>query len=45
MLPVSAPFQIVAELDAVTFHDLLVPVTNNWQAREIHTADEARESS
>ncbi len=54
MLPVSAPFhcelmrpaqeQMRAELDAVTFHDLLIPLINNWQAREIHTADEARES-
>lgn len=54
MLPVSAPFhcelmrpaqqEMRAELDAVTFHDLRVPLINNWQAREIQTAEEARES-
>ena len=31
------------ELDSTTFHPLLCPLVNNWQAREIRTADEARE--
>ena len=25
------------------FHDLAIPLVNNWQAREIHTGAEARE--
>ena len=53
LLPVSAPFhcslmkpaqdQMKPELDATDFGDLTVPVVNNWQAREIRTAAQARE--
>jgi [acyl-carrier-protein] S-malonyltransferase len=53
LLPVSAPFhcplmkpaqeRLRADLDAATFRDLTVPLINNWQAREIRTAAEARE--
>ena len=53
LLPVSAPFHCALmrpaqqkmrpELDSTTFHPLLCPLVNNWQAREIRTADEARE--
>ena len=53
LLPVSAPFHCVlmrpaqerlrADLDATGFRDLSVPLVNNWQAREIRTAAEARE--
>jgi [acyl-carrier-protein] S-malonyltransferase len=52
-LPVSAPFhcplmkpaqeRLRAELDATAFADLRVPLINNWQAREVRTAAEARE--
>ncbi len=52
-LPVSAPFHCVlmkpaqerlsAELEKTVFRDLRVPLVNNWQAREIYTASEARE--
>ncbi len=52
-LPVSAPFhcalmkpaqeRLKADLDAADFHDLPIPLINNWQAREIHSAAEARE--
>lgn len=52
-LPVSAPFhcslmrpaqqKLKADLDAITFKDLSVPLINNWQAREITTAEHARE--
>ncbi len=52
-LPVSAPFhcplmqpaqgRLKADLDAATFRDLAVPLINNWQAREVRTAAEARE--
>lgn len=52
-LPVSAPFHcplmkpaqenMRCELDAIQFHDLAFPLVNNWQAREIRTAAEARE--
>jgi [acyl-carrier-protein] S-malonyltransferase len=52
-LPVSAPFhcslmapaqlQMKAHLDETTFHDLTVPLVNNWQAREITSGAEARE--
>lgn len=52
-LPVSAPFhcplmkpaqdRLQADLDATTFSDLRVPLVNNWQAREITTAADARE--
>jgi len=53
LLPVSAPFHCALmrpaqermrpELEATAFHDLEVPLINNWQAREIRTAEEARE--
>jgi [acyl-carrier-protein] S-malonyltransferase len=53
LLPVSAPFhcalmrpaqeKLKAQLDATAFADLLYPLVNNWQAREIRTGDEARE--
>jgi [acyl-carrier-protein] S-malonyltransferase len=53
LLPVSAPFhcplmqpaqqRLKADLDATGFHDLSVPLINNWQAREIRTGAEARE--
>ena len=53
LLPVSAPFHCALmrpaqqkmrpELDSTTFNPLLCPLVNNWQAREIRTADEARE--
>jgi [acyl-carrier-protein] S-malonyltransferase len=52
-LPVSAPFHcslmkpaqemLKADLDAASFSDLAVPLVNNWQAREIATAADARE--
>lgn len=52
-LPVSAPFhcslmepaqrQMRVHLDQATFHDLQVPIVNNWQAREITSAEDARE--
>lgn len=52
-LPVSAPFhcslmapaqlQMKAHLDQATFHHLNVPLVNNWQAREITSAGDARE--
>jgi [acyl-carrier-protein] S-malonyltransferase len=53
LLPVSAPFhsplmlpaqeRLRADLDITEFRDLSCPLVNNWQAREIHTAAEARE--
>jgi [acyl-carrier-protein] S-malonyltransferase len=53
LLPVSAPFhcplmkpaqeRLKADLDAIPFRDLSVPLINNWQAREVRTAAEARE--
>jgi [acyl-carrier-protein] S-malonyltransferase len=52
-LPVSAPFhcplmkpaqeRLLVDLNATRFSDLRIPLINNWQAREIHTGDEARE--
>jgi [acyl-carrier-protein] S-malonyltransferase len=52
-LPVSAPFhcplmkpaqdRMKADLDAASFADLVMPLINNWQAREIRTGAEARE--
>jgi len=51
-LQVSAPFhcplmkpaqdRLQAELNATAFRDLTVPLINNWQAREVSTAVEAR---
>jgi [acyl-carrier-protein] S-malonyltransferase len=53
LLPVSAPFhcalmrpaqqRLRADLDATDFHDLAIPLVNNWQAREVRTGAEARE--
>jgi [acyl-carrier-protein] S-malonyltransferase len=53
LLPVSAPFhcalmkpaqeKLKPDLEATGFRDLPVPLINNWQAREIATASEARE--
>lgn len=53
LLPVSAPFhcalmkpaqeRLRADLDAAEFRDLSVPLVNNWEARIIATAAEARE--
>jgi len=53
LLPVSAPFhcplmrpaqqRLKQDLDAANFKDLRVPLVNNWQACEIHSAAEARE--
>jgi [acyl-carrier-protein] S-malonyltransferase len=52
-LPVSAPFhcplmapaqqRLKPDLDITTFHDLRVPLINNWQAREVRSGAEARE--
>jgi [acyl-carrier-protein] S-malonyltransferase len=52
-LPVSAPFhcplmkpaqeRMKVHLDSTEFRDLAIPLVNNWQAREIRTAAEARE--
>jgi [acyl-carrier-protein] S-malonyltransferase len=35
--------RLKADLDATGFRDLSVPLINNWQAREITSAEEARE--
>lgn len=53
LLPVSAPFhcplmkpaqeRLARDLDAVHFANLRVPLVNNWQARRIEKAAEARE--
>ena len=53
MLPVSAPFhcalmkpaqeRLAADLKAVQFRDLTVPLVNNWQARVIRAGEQARE--
>jgi [acyl-carrier-protein] S-malonyltransferase len=52
-LPVSAPFhcplmrpaqeQLRADLDAAPFADLAIPLVNNWQARIVTSAADARE--
>jgi [acyl-carrier-protein] S-malonyltransferase len=52
-LTVSAPFhcalmkpaqaKMKGELDSVTFSDLRTPLVNNWQAREVRTAADAKE--
>src|SRR5580700_6903363 len=52
-LPVSAPFhcplmqpaqqRLRADLDAMGFQDLRMPLINNWQASEVMTGREARE--
>lgn len=53
LLQVSAPFhcplmkpaqdRLKSDLEAIKFLDLRVPLVNNWQAREVRTATEARE--
>jgi [acyl-carrier-protein] S-malonyltransferase len=53
LLPVSAPFhcslmkpaqeRLAVDLNSVIFRDLAVPLVNNWQARLIQTAADARE--
>lgn len=53
LLPVSAPFHcplltpaqecLRADLDATEFRDLACPLVNNWQARPVTQAAEARE--
>ncbi len=53
LLPVSAPFhcplmrpaqeQLKVDLDRTQFKDLIVPLVNNWEARSVTTAMEARE--
>jgi [acyl-carrier-protein] S-malonyltransferase len=53
MLQVSAPFhcpllkpaqdRMKPELDAATFRDLSIPLINNWQAKEVTGAAEARQ--
>src|SRR6266849_1488006 len=53
LLPVSAPFhcplmkpaqeQLAADLNSIAFSDLTAPLINNWQAREIRSAADARE--
>jgi len=53
LLPVSAPFhcplmlpaqqRLLPELNAAHFADLSVPLIDNWQAKEIHHASQARQ--
>ncbi len=53
LLPVSAPFhcalmtpaqeRLRADLDATEFRDLVCPLVNNWQAREIRSGAASRE--
>lgn len=53
LLPVSAPFhcslmrpaqeRLRADLHSTTLKDLVVPLINNWQGREVTSAEEARE--
>jgi [acyl-carrier-protein] S-malonyltransferase len=53
LLPVSAPFhcplmrpaqkRMLPELTAATFTDLAIPLINNWQAKQINHADQARQ--
>ena len=53
LLPVSAPFhcplmkpaqeRLAADLNSIAFSDLSVPLINNWQAREIRSAADARQ--
>ncbi len=52
-LPVSAPFhcplmepaqqRLKPDLDATPFEDLAVPLVNNWQAKVVRSAEEARQ--
>jgi [acyl-carrier-protein] S-malonyltransferase len=53
LLPVSAPFhcplmkpaqeRLAADLNSLSFSDLSVPLINNWQAREVRSAADARQ--
>jgi [acyl-carrier-protein] S-malonyltransferase len=53
LLQVSAPFhcplmkpaqdRLRPDLEATPFRDLTIPLINNWQAREVSSAEEARE--
>jgi [acyl-carrier-protein] S-malonyltransferase len=53
LLPVSAPFhcplmkpaqeRLAADLESTVFTDLKVPLINNWQAREVRSAADARQ--
>jgi len=53
LLPVSAPFhcalmkpaqlRLADDLEAAPFADLICPLVNNWQAREVRTGAEARQ--
>ncbi len=53
LLPVSAPFhcplmkpaqmRLAVDLNNTEFQDLRYPLVNNWQAREIHLGQEARQ--
>jgi [acyl-carrier-protein] S-malonyltransferase len=53
LLPVSAPFhcplmkpaqeRLSADLNSIAFSDLSVPLINNWQAREVRSASDARQ--
>ena len=53
LLPVSAPFhcalmkpaqqRLAVDLEAASFRDLACPLVNNWQARPVRMADEARQ--
>jgi len=53
LLPVSAPFhcplmkpaqqRLAQDLDVTQFSDLAIPLVNNWQAKQIRTAAEARQ--
>jgi [acyl-carrier-protein] S-malonyltransferase len=53
LLPVSAPFhcplmkpaqeRLAADLNSIAFSDLRVPLINNWQAREVCSAADARQ--
>jgi len=53
LLSVSAPFhcplmkpaqeRLAADLNSLSFSDLCIPLINNWQAREVRSAADARE--
>ncbi len=53
LLPVSAPFhcplmrpaqeKLRADLDGAVFKELAIPLVNNWEAREITAAEQARQ--
>jgi [acyl-carrier-protein] S-malonyltransferase len=53
LLPVSAPFhcplmkpaqeRLAVDLNSIAFSDLSIPLINNWQAREVRSAADARQ--